>query len=75
MGILPVFGSAVAVVGERDVVDLLIRPAPFVDEALDDLDAVEIAALGILERPDGKGRRLGCGFFFGRSLPMGTPSL
>ncbi len=52
--------AGLAVAAPGDVVDLFLRLAVLVQPALDDLDAVEVAAVRILQRRDQEGRRLAC---------------
>ena len=66
-------GARRAVVRPDDVVDLLLARAGGVEPALDDLDAVEVAAERVLQRRDEEGRRLARRARRGRSPPIGTP--
>ena len=62
-----------ALVRAGDVVDLLVQLARGVEPALDDLDPVEIGAVGVAQRAH---HELGClalGGGFDRSPPIGTP--
>jgi len=67
-------GIGLAIVRQGDVIDLFLRVAVLVP-ALDDLHPVQVAAIRILERPDGKGRRLVPGRHPGQVAAHGYPAL
>ena len=66
------FRIRLALAAPGNIVDLLVLAAVHVEPALDNLDAIEVAALRVLARHDHERRGPGsCGL---RSPPIGTPS-